>query len=62
MNPKNLNVYKVTFDDGTVKNVYGVYAAHGWSIAQQLFPAKVVKSLELLKSHTDTNETQHTAV
>lgn len=54
MNRKGLNVYKVTFEDGTVHKVYGVYASHGWSIAQQLFPNKVIKALELSSS-------QHTA-
>lgn len=44
-----LNVYKVTFIDGTVHKVYGVYPLHGWNIAQQLFPNKVIKGLELAR-------------
>jgi hypothetical protein len=57
MNPANLNIYKVTFDDGTIEKVYGFYAAHCWAIAQQLFPTKIIKGLELVNSHNKTDET-----
>lgn len=61
MNPKALNIYKVTFSDDTIKNVYGVYEAHGWAIAQQLFPNKTIKEFELVSSHNKTGETQEPA-
>jgi len=46
MNPKTLNVYTVIFDDGAIERVYGLWAAHGYSIAQQLFPNKKIVNIE----------------
>lgn len=47
MNPKTLNVYTVIFDDGTIERVYGLWAAHGHFIAQQLFPNKKIVDIGL---------------
>jgi hypothetical protein len=47
MNPKTLNVYTVIFDDGTIERVYGLWAAHGHFIAQQLFPNKKIVNIQL---------------
>lgn len=58
MNPATLNIYEVTFSDGTIKKVYGLYASHCWAIAEQLFPGKTIKGLELIDSHNKTDETQ----
>jgi len=46
MNPQALNVYTVIFDDGAIERVYGLWAAHGHFIAQQLFPDKKIVSIE----------------
>ena len=47
MNPQALNVYTVTFDDGAIERVYGLWAAHGHFIARQLFSDKTIVSIEL---------------
>jgi hypothetical protein len=58
MNHKNLNIYRVVFEDGDVKSVYGFWASHAWFIADQLFPDKTIQSVELESSHIETHETQ----
>jgi hypothetical protein len=58
MNYKNLNVYKVVFNDGTIKSVYGFWASHAWFIADQLFPDKTIQGVELESSHIETHEIQ----
>jgi hypothetical protein len=58
VNHKNLNTYKVVFDDGSSKSVYGFWESHAWFIAEQLFPSKTIQNLELESSHIETRETQ----
>ena len=58
MNPKNLNIYSVTFENGMVKSVYGFWASHAWFVAQQLFPDRTIKSLELKSPDIETHENQ----
>jgi hypothetical protein len=42
--------YKVVFDDGTIQNVHGCWAAHAWAVARELWPNKNISSLQLLES------------
>lgn len=58
MNHKNLNVYRVVFNDGDVKSVYGFWASHAWFIAEQLFPDKTIQSVGLESAYIETSETQ----
>ena len=47
MNPQNVMVYTVVFDDGTIRRIYGMWADHARLIAAQLVPDKKVVSVEL---------------
>ncbi len=61
MNHKDLNVYRVVFNDGDVKSVYGFWASHAWFIAEQLFPDKTIQSVGLESAYIKTSETQSPA-
>jgi hypothetical protein len=46
------------FSDGDIKSVYGFWASHAWFVAQQLFPDRTIKSIELKSPDIETHENQ----
>lgn len=43
-----LKIWRVEFEDGTVKRVHGRYGAHAWANAQTMNPARTINGLTLL--------------
>jgi hypothetical protein len=43
-----MHTYRVTFDDGEIKDVLGRWAPHAWSVARTMRPGRSITRLELL--------------